>query len=160
MFAFAQKWPQVFPGQVETKDSRPTVTADRKRPTPAGGRDEHRHLQKAIKQWAEGLGWRASIDCLVSNKEGSIDVALRRENLSIACEISVTSPADYEVGNLRKCLAAGYRHVVSVSPDEPHLAAIRQVAERRLSQKEMDRVQWLTPWQLVETLARQSQTRG
>jgi hypothetical protein len=157
MFAFAQKWPQVFSGRVESKNSSPAASADRKLVTPTRGRNEHRRLQQVIKQWAQDLGWRASIDCLVSNKEGSIDVALRKERLSIACEISVTSPADYEVGNLRKCLAAGYQHVVSVSPDETHLAAIRQVAGRRLGQREMDRIHWLTPWQLVQFVEAQDQ---
>ncbi len=157
MFAFAQKWPQVFSGQVESKNSSPAAPADVKPVTPARGRNEHRRLQQVIKQWAQDLGWRASIDCLVSNKEGSIDVALRKESLSIACEISVTGPADYEVGNLRKCLAAGYQHVVSVSPDETHLAAIREVAGQRLSQREMDRVHWLTPWQLVQFVEAQDQ---
>lgn len=149
MFAFAQRWSQVFSGYVPKGESRPAVSLEVKHASPGRGRHEHTHLQHVIMEWAEEMGWRAAIDCLASNRDGSIDVTLRKGNLSIACEISITTPPDYEVENLRKCLASGYSYVISVSPDEVQLGAIERIAARRLGARELKRVRWFTPWQLV-----------
>jgi hypothetical protein len=39
--------------------------------------------------------------------KGSVDVALERAGWRLACEISVTSTVEQEVGNIEKCLTAG-----------------------------------------------------
>ena len=46
---------------------------------------------------------------------GKVDVALRREGHSLACEISVTTTAEHEIGNVEKCLKAGLDEVVRPS---------------------------------------------
>jgi hypothetical protein len=46
-----------------------------------------------------------------------VDVALERDEQRVAIEISITTPAEHELQNLARCLAAGYDVVVPVSPD-------------------------------------------
>jgi hypothetical protein len=76
----------------------------------------HRSIQQQIKQIAEAYGFKAETEKMTENK-GLIDVALKKETITIACEISVTTSAAWEAKNVQKCLEAGYDHVfVIVSP--------------------------------------------
>jgi hypothetical protein len=52
-------------------------------------------MQQFIKRWAEGMGYRATIEKPLDNG-CSVDVALEKENVSIACEISVTTTSAHE----------------------------------------------------------------
>jgi hypothetical protein len=45
---------------------------------------------------------------------GSVDVALEKGGRRIACEVSVTTDAEHELGNVQKCLAAGFETVILV----------------------------------------------
>lgn len=57
---------------------------------------------------------------------GQIDVALYRDALKIACEISVTTGSDQELRNVEKCFAAGFGHVIVISDEPRHLATLRK----------------------------------
>ena len=84
-----------------------------------------------------------------------MDVALEKDNLAIACEIAVSSTPEKELGNVQKCLAAGFDHVVSVSSDNKTLRKAKELVSAKLSEQEIRRVQFLTPEDLfsfVETL--------
>lgn len=116
--------------------------------TPGRGGKEHKYLQAFIKQWAEGMGWRASVEAAVSGGVGSVDVLLTKGAVSVACEISVTTSPEHEMGNLAKCLSAGYTHVVSVSADTKRAAEIRGAAKARLSEADFARVRFFEPREL------------
>lgn len=58
---------------------------------------------------------------------GHVDVALERDDLSVACEISVSTRLDHEVNNLTKCLAAGFDHAVLICLDSSAVVAAREV---------------------------------
>ena len=49
---------------------------------------------------------------------GSVDVALEKGSRRIACEVSVTTDPAHEVGNVQKCLAAGFETVVLISSEK------------------------------------------
>ncbi len=119
-------------------------------PVQGKGGPEHRRLQETFKLLAEGLGWRASIEETVPG--GSVDVAFARGEVSVACEISVTTGVDYELGNLRKCLAAPFTHVVMVSKEPKHLTKIEAAARETLTASELSRIQFLEPDRLVGLL--------
>jgi hypothetical protein len=72
-----------------------------------GGR-EHKYLQQLLKQVGEDRGFRATIEQQITGGAGSVDISLERDGKRIACEISVTSTSEQELGNVRKCLAAEY----------------------------------------------------
>jgi len=107
-----------------------------------GGR-EHKYLQNLIKRLAEDRGYKATIEQPVLDGTGSIDVALEKGERRIACEISVTTSADHEIGNIQKCLASGYETVLVVSSDPKTLRAVRAAVEKQLEPSTLDRIQFL-----------------
>lgn len=121
-------------------------------PTPGRGGREHKHLQRLIKQWAEGMGWKATIEQPILAGAGSVDVALEKEGQIIACEIGVTTPVEKEIGNLEKCVKAGIGRIVSVSTDPKHLKKIEDAAKKKLSAEDMEKVRFLNPDRLFEMI--------
>ena len=76
---------------------------------------------------------------------GKVDVALRREGHSLACEISVTTSAEHESGNVLKCLAAGFDEVVLLSLHRGTLGKVRDVVYAGLPEQERNRLHFMSP---------------
>lgn len=89
---------------------------------------EHRFIQEFVKSIAEARNFKAVMEEPVNDHAGKVDVSLIRDDLKIACEISVTNTVEYEVQNIRKCFTAGYAVVFMISNDPMHLNAIRTLA--------------------------------
>ena len=88
--------------------------ASREPPPPRGlgrGGAQHQAIQRRIKKAAEDLGFRSTIEKGVLDGKGSVDLLLERAGHTIACEISITTTIDHEVGNVAKCLKAGFSDV-------------------------------------------------
>lgn len=83
--------------------------------TPGRGGQEHKYLQHLVKRLAEERGFRASIEEPAG--DGRADVVLRKEDLSVAVEISITTDVAHEAENIAKCMRAGFTQVLFVSPD-------------------------------------------
>lgn len=114
-------------------------------PAPQGrGGPQHRYLQRLIKQFAEGLGYRASIEENVLQGRG-VDVGLTKGDTTIACEICITTEHAHELENVRKCLAAGYNQVVVVTPEAGRMASLRRFIEAGLSEDEKRVVHFFVP---------------
>ena len=109
-----------------------------------GGR-QHRYLQELIKGLAETDGFLARIEEEVLEGSGFVDVTLSRGNEKIACEISITTPAEKEVENIKKCFAAGYELIWVVSPEQKHLNSIRTLLVGGLSEAQVNSVLFLRP---------------
>lgn len=167
--SLAEQIPPSMPPAAESAVSYEPRTVDQPRkgrttgppapPTLGRGGQEHKHLQRLIKQWAEGMGWKATIEMPILEGAGSIDVALEKGQRLIACEIGVTTPVEKELGNIEKCLKTGIKDVVSVSTDRKHLENIRIASAKQFSAKELSKVQFLTPDELftfVEEIDAQS----
>jgi len=86
------------------------------------GGKAHVQTQNLIKSLANQYGWKADLEYQVN--AGSIDAWLERDGLSIACEITVTTPVEYELRNIEKCRAAGADEIWMISEDEAKLAEI------------------------------------
>ncbi len=138
-------------GRSLRKVSRP-VTAEEIPSSPGRGGGQHKYLQELIKRWAQSREWRATIEESILDGLGSVDVALRKGDQAVACEISVTTTPDHEVGNIQKCLAAGFGRVVFVSSEKKTLKSVRQQAVTELSETELERVQFGTPDEAFEIL--------
>jgi hypothetical protein len=82
-----------------------------------------------------------AVEKRVLDGHGHIDVYLERDGLTIGCEISITTAAEHEIQNLSKCLAAGFKYVVLLSPDEQTLSEARTLFGR----PDDERVRFLTP---------------
>ncbi|HZL20090.1 MAG TPA: DUF87 domain-containing protein [Polyangia bacterium] len=144
--------PQVLP-EPEEEPLAPVIhRVERAEPRELGkGGSQHRYVQHLIKGLGEDRGFRAVIEESVE-EGGQIDVALHRDRLSIACEISVTSKPEYEAQNLAKCLRGGFSRVFAVAADSKRLRAIEAQARGRLSADDMARILFLTPELVADAL--------
>jgi hypothetical protein len=88
------------------------------------------------------------IEAPTPDGKGSVDVLLEREGSRIACEISVTSKVEQEVGNVMKCLAAGFPRVVLISLKKTLLTRVRAALGERLPPGELAKVLLLSPEEL------------
>ena len=113
---------------------------------------QHIYLQTYIKRMAEARGFRAIIEKPTPDEKGRVDVSLEREKPMIAVEVSVTTPAKHELQNITKCLKAGYTTVISTSKNKRHLAGIQALAESKLSKKQLEKVLFLDPEEVVQHL--------
>ena len=157
--------PHVGASEIEMPNDADAL-APAKPAIPGKGGQQHKFLQSLIKQWAENIGFRATIEEAIPGGKGSVDVALARGLLSIACEISVTSTVEYELGNLAKCLAAGYGFVLMIGTDDGRLKKLRAAAAVALDADSMKRARFLMPTEAfafvqgLENVGGAAQTRG
>lgn len=135
----------------EPTSSRAPVSRPSPEPRELGkGGSQHRYVQHLVKGLAEERGFRAVIEEAVEG--GQIDVALYREDVSIACEISVTSTPQYEAQNLAKCSQGRFSRVFAIAADTKRLKAIEAAAKARLSDEEMGCIDFLTPEHVAAAL--------
>jgi hypothetical protein len=115
------------------------------------GGQEHRYLQQLIKRWAEGLGYRSTIEKQLENG-GSVDVLLEKDKDTIACEISVTTTPEHEVQNIRKCLDIGITQVFAIGSDAKKLERVRKTAEESLTEAGLAKVGFCDPAEFLHFL--------
>jgi len=130
----------------------PVVSAAPRRPPPppvtsGRGGAAHKYLQQLVKRLAEERGWKATVEGAAG--EGQADVLLEREGLRVGCEISITTTALHEEGNLAKCLAAGCARVFFVSPEKAQRA---KVAKRIKEAMPGAPIEVLAPEEIVAAL--------
>jgi hypothetical protein len=111
-----------------------------------------------VKRWAESHGYRVVIEEPTPNGKGSVDVTLRSDDLSIACEISVTSKVGQEVQNTLKCLEAGFHEVAILALERPRLAKIEAALKAKLTESQFARVHVVSPEELFTMLAMRPKT--
>jgi hypothetical protein len=119
---------------------------------PGRGGAQHKYLQALIQHWGEEQGFRATIEKQILDGQGSVDVALERQDLAIACEISISSNAEQELGNIQKCLAAGFAKVLAVITDKKTLAKTEKLSSSTLKKEELGRVRFSAPDNLLAVL--------
>lgn len=130
--------------QGDTPTSKPEARRDR---SPGRGGPEHKYLQSLVGQLAVDRGFNVALEQRVLDAHGYIDVALERDGLRIGCEISISTRIAHELGNLTKCLAAGFDHAVLVGTSRRVLERAR--AEMRSND---ERVRFLLPDELIAFL--------
>lgn len=115
------------------------------------GGAQHRAVQDRIKQEAETLGFRVFVEKAFEGL-GQIDLVLERERLSIACEVTVENTIDYEVGNVSKCLKAGFAHVAVIGVSEEKLAKLQSAVSNSLAPDKATRVAFYLPDAFISEL--------
>lgn len=118
------------------------------------GGTQHREIQQMIKALGHDFGFGVSIEAPCLESEGAIDALLTGEQTSIAFEVSVTTSAEHELENLKKCLAARIDRVVCVSPDDAHRLTIQNLCIDALPQTLLSRLCFLNPSSLNEFLTK------
>ena len=106
-----------------------------------------------MKRWADAHDWRATIEEAVLDGLGSVDVALRKGERSVACEISITTEASHEAANVQKCLAAGFEQVVVVAADNKALGKLKKAMLSAIPEAERSRLHFEMPDGLFALLA-------
>jgi len=140
----------------------PTLSYRRKKakeelPALAGkGGQKHKYYQHLIRQTAEACGYRAMIEQTTEDGSGSVDVHLERDGKKIACEISVTSTDEQELGNIEKRLAAGYNQVILCSPAEKTLKKVKKLTLEKLPEAEREKLLFFSPEQTISYLKQQA----
>ena len=119
---------------------------------PGHGGRQHRYLQELVKHLAEERGFRASIEMPILEGSGRVDVSLEREELRVACQISVTTTTDWELSGVEKCLAAEYSHVALIGVSQRHIQRLSKFIEEHIDPSEQGKVAYLTSESLVEYL--------
>lgn len=100
---------------------------------------KHRSFQYYVRSMALQRGFKVTIED-ATRDGGKVDVALVKDDVKIAVEISVTNTADYEVQNIQKCIDDGYSLVYMISNDGKHLANIKEQTFKVLKKKHHSRV--------------------
>ncbi len=118
------------------------------------GGQKHRYLQALVKELAEQVGLKATIEAPLANGNGQVDVLIERERVLAAVEISVTTPIEYEKDNLRKCLAAGYPNIaVVLAKSKTVQTSYRTALFETLAENEREHVSFLTPEEIPDYIA-------
>jgi hypothetical protein len=104
------------------------------------GGELHQAAQMEIKQIAESLGYRATIEKQLPGGKESADLYLEREGFSIACEISVTNTLDYEIRNASKCLKSEVSRVAVIALEEDKLAKLEAAIGNALPAEQLPRI--------------------
>ena len=119
-----------------------------------GGRGgaQHKAIQHRLKDEAQKLGFGTTIEKEILEGQGSIDLFVERGELVFACEISFTTTIDHEVGNVIKCLKAGYRHVCVICTESTRLAKIQTAVTNCLPAEETAGVRYFQPDEFVALL--------
>ena len=72
-------------------------------------------------------------------------MSLVKDGYRIACEISVTTTPDQELGNITKCLTAGYDEVLAIASDPKHVTKLRDTILPQIESSDHKRVFFLVP---------------
>lgn len=132
--------------------ARTTATAHDAASLPAipyKGGQQHRIVQERIQAAAENRGFCVMSEMQVGTGMESVDVGMVRSDMKIACEVSVTTTIDHEVGNVRKCLLANFDLVAVVTANERRLAQIEAAVRGHLEEGQAAKVRYFTPEQML-----------
>jgi hypothetical protein len=134
-------------GLVETPKAATTVVEDVEDET-----GQHNAIKERIRVQAETLEYSIAFEEIVAGSQGRADVVLRRGNRAIACEITVTTPVDYEVSNLIKCLKGDFWHVAAISRNRKKLSRIQELLSATATPEQIARVGFYLPEEFISKL--------
>lgn len=104
---------------------------------------EHIYLQNFIRKLAQDRGFHVVAEEAVLDGKGRVDLALRKGVERIAVEVSVSTSAEHELGNVVKCFSSGFDRVCVVSSSARHLAAMERYILKHIDGKQRQRVLFL-----------------
>jgi hypothetical protein len=90
--------------------------------------------------------------CIFEGGVGTRIGRVAKSDLKIACEVSVTTPLEYEVGNVEKCLAAGFGTVAVVSLKKARLAKLGKLIDEAIPAESRAKVHLFTTEELLAWL--------
>jgi Type IV secretion-system coupling protein DNA-binding domain len=128
----------------------PAVTLPPPALRPGRGGEEHQFKQQKIKELAATLGYVIDVEKAISG--GSVDVALVRGKMRIACEISVSTSPRHELENVSQRFEAGFNLAIVVAGQKEHARKLKEAAEKILKPEERAKVMFCTMEEVGEVL--------
>jgi len=141
-------------GRSQESDGVPLENNPLTRPIPGRGGAQHKYLQELVRRWGESNGWRADVEESVLSGLGSVDIALRKGEQSIGCEIGINTEPEHEFENIQKCLAAGFERVLAVASNKRILGNIRRLASEALPVELLASIEFCSPEEMIAVLER------
>jgi hypothetical protein len=142
-----------IPSPVVAEIPKEPAAVKREPPRDLGkGGAQHKAIQRRIKEAAEVLGFHSMIEQQIPGSQEGIDLLLERGDERIACEISLTTTIDHEVGNVAKCLKAGFPKVAVICLDEERLQKIALAVSGSLGPEAAAGVSYRQPDQFIADL--------
>jgi type IV secretion system coupling TraD/TrwB family protein len=138
------------------KKTQPAVAAQATAAEPkelGRGGARHKAIQGRLKTEAQRLGFHAEVEKqLAQGSNDAADLVLRRGQVEIAVEITITTGVDHEFENVKKCLAAGFNRVAVVATGRKQLEAIAAAVQGGLGPEAAARVTYHTPDEFLAEL--------
>jgi hypothetical protein len=92
--------------------------------------EQHNNIKHEIRDEAETLDYTAKCEVDFPEVHGRADILLERGGKKIIGQVTVTTPAKYEVESIRKFLKAGLSHIAVISINRKKLNLIQQTLEK------------------------------
>lgn len=134
----------VLPPALAITHALATPAREKQRGMGQGG-VKHKYLEHLIKELGEERGFRVTLEELIHDGIGRVDAVLVRGDVKLAFEISVTTTRDHELGNIEKCLASTYTHVVMLASHKKHQTSLERFISEALDDADKKRVSFLLP---------------
>jgi hypothetical protein len=115
------------------------------------GGNQHNIIRERIECVARELGYYATRE-KPTGDGGKIDLSIEKSGRIIACEISLTTTVDHEVGNVAKCIRAGCEHVAVICTDKSRLEKISKAISGCLPSEKSVRVGYYLPDEFIARL--------
>ena len=146
--------PLVEVSEPQELSERVSVTSDPIEPPvyrkEGGGGIRHSQLETLVKDLGEAHGFRASLEETILDGTGRVDVILRRDDISILVEVSVTTTREHEYLNILKCLENGGTEIWLLANTERHRLSLERFISARLSQSDSAKVRFILEDHLPE----------
>jgi hypothetical protein len=127
------------------RPEKPVLPAD-----PGKGGAQHKAIQARIKKAGESLGFRVAVEQEIVG--GSIDLVITRGTFVVACEITITTTIDHEVGNIEKCAKAGFLQIAVIAATSKKLTDLESAVSASLGKEIAQLVRYFEPDAFLEYL--------
>ena len=137
--------------EVPKATEEPKVRHESPRDLGRGGAP-HQAIQERLQAEAQKLGFHSEVEKqLTPGSNAAADLVLRRDQLAIAVEITVTTTTSHEFENVQKCLAAGFERVAVIATSPKRLADIAAAVQGGLG-SEAAKVSYHSPDEFIHEL--------
>jgi Type IV secretion-system coupling protein DNA-binding domain len=131
---------QAEPGLPTLSESEPMPVYRKE----GGGGARHSEIERQVRELGETAGFRASLEETILDGAGRVDVILRRDDMTICCEVSVTTTREHEYLNVKKCLEFGATQVWLVANTDRHRIGLERFIRIKLTETKNEKMSFLT----------------
>ncbi len=141
---------------ISVSQSPPVIPHDSEMPqsakVPKPTESEHLVIKEKIGLEAESLDYTVSYEEHFPAIQGRADIVLRRGNQTIICQVTVTTPVEFEAESVRKFLKAGIGHIALISINRRKLIRIQQTLEAVIPPDQIAKIGFYVPEEFVSKL--------